>query len=84
MVYPELKVIYVNTSKKNIFEENRNKNVLFKNKSDGDCYDKSTSNYCSNQDPSCTVYASESSRVPSCQNQFADYLHLRYRCVPGI
>jgi hypothetical protein len=52
--------------------------------SNQDCYSKSTDEYCYyNIEKSCSIFSYSSTRVPNCQNRLADYLHLRYRCVPA-
>lgn len=49
----------------------------------GDCYDLEFNDYCRFPSDTCYVYAYSSTNVANCQNKPANYLHLRYSCVPG-
>jgi hypothetical protein len=50
--------------------------------SDGDCSSSSTSSYCSSTTDTCSISSSSFTLVPKCNDTYANYLHLRYRCIP--
>lgn len=56
------------------------KSKLFR---EGDCYKPSSSNYCLSTFETCSAYPSSFENIINCQNKFADYLHMVYRCVPS-
>jgi hypothetical protein len=52
---------------------------------DGDCYGVTTTTYCAAPNlETCSVSSSSSFKVANCQNEIAEYLHVRYRCIPAF
>ena len=69
--------IYVSDWKKKFFSL-----FLFHINSEGDCTAASTTTYCTTTGSTCSVTSSSFTMVSRCNDKYADYLSLRYRCVP--
>ena len=50
--------------------------------SETDCFAASTTSYCISTENTCKIDVPLSELIPKCDDKYADYLHVQYRCVP--